>query len=249
MSQPFIQVNNLIKNYETAAGPQNVLSGIDFKLERGQFVALVGPSGSGKTTFFNMLTGIDKPTTGDVRIGDTSITGTLESRLTKWRAKNIGIVFQLFQLLPTLTVAENIMYPMDFTNTYAVKDRRKTALALLERLGIQEQADKTPDMLSGGQQQRVAIARALANQPALVIGDEPTANLDRMSAGIVFDLFQELAIRGTTVIIATHDRELVKNVPKVLELRDGLINHTNLEAAAKRSTQERAAILNAELHH
>jgi putative ABC transport system ATP-binding protein len=242
MAPPFIQVKNLVKNYETVAGPQNVLSNIDFTLQTGEFVALVGPSGSGKTTFLNMLTGVDKPTQGQVQIGDVSITGTPAKKLTKWRAKNVGIVFQLFQLLPTLTVAENIMFPMDFTNTYSSAERRKIALNLLERLGIPEQADKTPDMLSGGQQQRVAIARALANHPPLVIGDEPTANLDRMSAGIVFDLLQELAIQGTTVIITTHDRELVKNVPKILELRDGLINRSSLEAAAVRSTQERAAL-------
>jgi putative ABC transport system ATP-binding protein len=238
MAEPFIQISKLVKTFETPAGPLNVLRGIDLDIHKWDFVALVGPSGSGKTTFLNMLTAVDTPTAGDVMIDGIPITQAPQRRLTKWRARNVGIVFQFFQLLPTLTVAENVMAPMDFANVWKPRERREIPLKLLDRFGIKDQAEKTPDMLSGGQQQRVAIARALANNPPLVVGDEPTGNLDRMSATNVFDLFQQLADRGTTVVIVTHDRELVRNVPKLMEIRDGTIGETTLEAAARRRTQE-----------
>lgn len=238
MAEAFIQIRNLVKTFDTPAGPLNVLRGIDLDVHKGDFVALVGPSGSGKTTFLNMLTAVDAPTTGEIIVGGVPITQVPQRKLTKWRARNVGIVFQFFQLLPTLTVLENVMAPMDFANVWKPKERREIALKLLDRFGIRDQAHKTPDMLSGGQQQRVAIARALANNPPLVVGDEPTGNLDRMSATNVFELFQQLADRGTTVIIVTHDRQLVGHVPKLFELRDGTIGETTLEAAARRRTQE-----------
>jgi putative ABC transport system ATP-binding protein len=238
VAEPFIQIRNLVKTFDTPAGPLNVLRGISLDIHKGDFVALVGPSGSGKTTFLNMLTAVDSPTSGDAIVGGVPITQAPQRRLTKWRARNVGIVFQFFQLLPTLTVVENVMAPMDFANVWKPKERREVALKLLDRFGIKDQANKTPDMLSGGQQQRVAIARALANNPPLVVGDEPTGNLDRMSAQNVFDLFHQLANRGTTVILVTHDRELVRNVPKILELVDGTIGETTLAAAAARRTQE-----------
>jgi putative ABC transport system ATP-binding protein len=238
MAEAFIQIKNLVKTFDTPAGPLNVLRGIDLEIHKGDFVALVGPSGSGKTTFLNMMTAVDTPTTGEIMVGGVPITQVPQRKLTKWRARNVGIVFQFFQLLPTLTVLENVMAPMDFANVWKSKERREIALKLLDRFGIRDQADKTPDMLSGGQQQRVAIARALANNPPLVVGDEPTGNLDRMSATNVFELFQQLADRGTTVIIVTHDRQLVGHVPKLFELRDGTIGETTLEAAARRRTQE-----------
>lgn len=242
MAEPFIQIRNLTKTFNTPAGPLSVLRGIDLDIPKGDFVALIGPSGSGKTTFLNMITGIDSPTSGEVLIDGVNITRTRPGRLTKWRARNVGIIFQFFQLLPTLSVANNVIAPMDFANINKSGERRNAALTLLDRFGIKEQGFKTPDMLSGGQQQRVAIARALANNPPLIVGDEPTGNLDRMSAGIVFDTFRELADNGATVIIVTHDRELVKGVSTVLELTDGLIGHTTLEAAAARRTQELQAL-------
>jgi ABC-type lipoprotein export system ATPase subunit len=238
MSEPFIRVNNLVKTYQTPAGPMNVLHEVNLEVQRGEFVALIGPSGSGKTTFLNMLTGIDKPTKGSIEVGGMNVTRSGERKLTKWRAKNIGIVFQFFQLLPTLSVANNIVAPMDFAKVWQPEERHDVALQLLDRLGIKEQAHKTPDMLSGGQQQRVAIARAMANNPALIIGDEPTANLDRMSAANVFNMFRQLAERGSTIIVVTHDRELVKNVPKILELNNGQIMETTLAAVAHRRTEE-----------
>ncbi|GAB4518565.1 MAG: ABC transporter ATP-binding protein [Anaerolineae bacterium] len=242
MAESFIKVRNLTKTYTTPAGPLNVLRGIDLDISRGEFVSLIGPSGSGKSTFLNMLTAIDNPSTGEVLVDGINITQARQRQLTKWRARNVGIVFQFFQLLPTLTVLQNVIAPMDFANQWKPKERRERAHHLLDMLGIGDQANKTPDMLSGGQQQRVAIARALANEPALIIGDEPTGNLDRMSANNVFEIFGELAKRGSTILIVTHDRELVKSAPKVLELTDGLVGHTTLEAAAARRTQELQAL-------
>jgi putative ABC transport system ATP-binding protein len=241
MSEPLIQVSNLVKTYDTPAGPMNVLRGIDIEINRGNFIALVGPAGGGKTTFLNMITGIDKPTTGEVIVDGIDVSNSSERKLTRWRGRSIGIVFQFFQLLPTLTVLENVIMPMDFCNTYAPNERREKAMALLERFDIDDQAHKTPDMLSGGQQQRVAIARALANNPPLIIGDEPTGNLDRMSAAVVFETFFEMQEQGHTIIIVTHDREIVRDVPTVLHMKDGLIEGTVLDAAARRSTREHQA--------
>jgi putative ABC transport system ATP-binding protein len=176
-----------------------------------------------------------------VIVDGVDVSTTAERKLTRWRARNIGIVFQFFQLLPTLTVLENIMMPMDFAGVHSRKDRSEKALALLERFDVASQADKTPDLLSGGQQQRVAIARALANDPVLLVGDEPTGNLDHMSAAVVFETFYELQDQGQTVVIVTHDKEVVQDVPTVLKISDGLIESTPLEAAAKRQTREQQA--------
>ena len=221
MNEPYIQIRNLVKHYETPSGPLPVLQGIDLDIKQGDFVAIVGPSGVGKTTLLNMITAIDDPNDGEVTIGGMPVTRTPQQKLTKWRARSMGIVFQFFQLLPTMSVLHNIMFPMDYANVHEVSQRREQALGWLARLDIEDQAEKRPDMLSGGQQQRAAIARALANNPPLLIGDEPTANLDRMSAKNVFNVFQELADQGTTVIITTYDREIVQNVPSVLELHNG----------------------------
>lgn len=231
MSQPYVTIRNLHKAYTTPAGSLPVLRDIDLDIHQGDFVAIVGASGVGKTTLLNMLTGVDAPNSGEIVIGDRSVTDTSTSR-TKWRAKNIGIVFQLFQLLPTLSVVENVVFPMDFTNTHKRSERHSIAIDLLDQFGIADQAEKTPDMLSGGQQQRVAIARAMATHPPLLIGDEPTANLDRMSASNVFNTFQSLADQGTTVIITTHDRDLVKNVPVVYELAGGLLSRVESSVPA-----------------
>jgi putative ABC transport system ATP-binding protein len=249
MAEPIITVKGLVKTFDTPAGPLNVLRGIDLTVERGDFIALVGPSGSGKTTFLNMITGIDRPTSGSVIVDGVDVVNTPQRDLTRWRGRTIGIVFQFFQLLPTLTVLENVKMPMDFCRVYDPKERRERAMELLDRLGIADQAHKTPDMLSGGQQQRVAIARALANDPPLIVGDEPTGNLDRMSATNVFRIFHELRDQGRTVLIVTHDRELVYDVPRVLVLADGLIEATTFEAAAKRRSEElRAARLRTQEH-
>lgn len=242
MPEPLIQVSNLVKTYETAAGPLNVLRGIDININQGDFVALVGPSGGGKTTFLNMIAGIDTPTSGSVMVDGVDVVHAPERKLTKWRGRTIGIVFQFFQLLPTMSVLHNVMAPMDFCNVHKPSERRDRAMALLERFDVAEQANKTPDLLSGGQQQRVAIARALANDPPLIIGDEPTGNLDRMSAAVVFETLYELQEQGRTIVLVTHDREVVQDVPRLYALSDGLLEATTLEAAARRRTQELQAL-------
>ena len=242
MPEPFIKTSSLVKTYDTPVGPLKVLRGIDLELRKGSFVALVGPSGVGKTTFLNMLTGIDKPTSGKVFVGGMDVTNDSESKLTRWRGRNIGIVFQFSQLLPTLTVLENVVMPMDFCNVHKREERRDRAMELLRRFDILDQAHKTPDLLSGGQQQRVSIARALANDPPLLIGDEPTSNLDHLSAAVVFDAFHELQAQGHTIVIVTHDRDLVRDVPAVLALRNGLVEAAPLDVAAQRRSREQEAL-------
>ena len=233
---PFIEISNLHKTYKTQAGVLDVLTGVDLTINKGEFNVILGPSGSGKSTFLNMLTGIDKPSHGEVKVNNIKVSH--KRNLTRWRGRNVGIVFQQFQLLPTLTVLENVVMPMDFCGVYKPNERKDTAMSLLEKFDVAEQANKTPDLLSGGQQQRVAIARALANDPALIIGDEPTANLDRMSAKVVFDTFHELAEQGHTIVLVTHDRELAISGPNILVLQNGFIDRSTPEEAGKRRTEE-----------
>jgi putative ABC transport system ATP-binding protein len=220
--EPLISLTQVRKVYKTKAGALEVLKGIDFQVGAGEFVSIVGPSGSGKSTLINMITGIDRPTEGDVYVANERLTRMSENRVAKWRGRNVGVVFQFFQLLPTLTVVENVMMPMHYTGTHAGK-RRQRALELLERVDLPDVADKYPSQISGGQQQRAAIARALANDPKLIVGDEPTGNLDVVSAGLVFALFEELVAQGTTIVMVTHDRDLAGQVPHVVEVRDGRI--------------------------
>jgi len=223
MAEPFVMTRDLVKHYASQTEVLEVLRGINLDVHSGDFVAVIGPSGAGKTTLLNMITGIDKPTRGDVIVGGKSLAQTPPDKLIKWRARNIGIVFQFFQLLPTISVVDNVVFPMDYAGVHKPSERRDYALSWLARLGIEDQAYKRPDMLSGGQQQRAAIARALANNPPLIIGDEPTANLDRMSAQNVFDIFQERADQGAAVIITTYDRDIVEHIPIVYELHNGLL--------------------------
>jgi putative ABC transport system ATP-binding protein len=182
----------------------------------------VGPSGSGKSTLINMITGIDRPTSGEVVVVGERLTGMSENKVAKWRGKNVGVVFQFFQLLPTLTVMENVTMPMHYAGTYK-GERRERAMELLELVEIPDCFDKYPSQISGGQQQRAAIARALSNDPQLLVGDEPTGNLDTVSAGLMFALFEELVDQGKTIIMVTHDRELAGNIPRVEEVRNGML--------------------------
>jgi putative ABC transport system ATP-binding protein len=220
--KPLISLEQVRKVYKTKAGKLEVLKGVDFQVGEGEFVAIVGPSGSGKSTLINMITGIDRPTEGEVHVANERLTRMSENRVAKWRGRNVGVVFQFFQLLPTLTVLENVMMPMNYVGTYAGQ-RRERAMGLLERVDLPEVAHKYPSQISGGQQQRAAIARALANDPKLIVGDEPTGNLDTLSAGLVFALFEELVAQGTTIVMVTHDRDLAGQVPHVVEVRDGRI--------------------------
>ena len=219
-----IDIRQLCKAYPTPAGEFFALHDVDLQVRRGEFVAVVGKSGAGKTTLVNMVTGIDRPTTGQVRVGSRDIHHMSEDQIAAWRGQTVGIVMQFFQLLPMLTCAQNVMLPMDFAGLYAAPgERRARALELLKRVGIAEHADKLPSAVSGGQRQRVAIARALANDPILLAADEPTGNLDSKTAGAVFDLFLTLVDEGKTILLVTHDRELAARTARTVHLADGRI--------------------------
>lgn len=219
--RPLIELNNVVKIYETGGVAFKALRGVDLSVSSGEFVGLIGKSGSGKTTLINMVTGIDHPTSGEVWVDGSPVHTLNENQLAIWRGTTIGVVFQFFQLLPTLTVIENVMLPMDFRNVYAPDDRSAVALSLLEEVEMAEQAFKLPSELSGGQQQRVAIARALANDPPLIVADEPTGNLDSKTAAGVFDLFERLVSDGKTILMVTHDNDLATRVSRTLHVVDG----------------------------
>jgi ABC-type lipoprotein export system ATPase subunit len=222
-NSPMIDLRNVNKNYKTAVGDYPALKGIDLCIDAGEFVSIIGKSGSGKSTLLNMITGIDRPTTGEVFVNGTAVHEMGENRMARWRGKNLGIVFQFFQLLPTISVIENIMLPMDFCRTYPMREREKRALSLLEMVELADHAYKLPTALSGGQQQRVAIARALANDPPVIIADEPTGNLDSKTAEAVFTLFNNLVAQGKTIIIVTHDSGLAKRTHRTALIADGEI--------------------------
>jgi putative ABC transport system ATP-binding protein len=219
-----IELRGLQKAYETEAGPFLALRGIDLQVERGEFVAVLGKSGSGKSTLINMMTGIDRPSHGEVLVNDRPIHLLSEGEMAVWRGTNMGIVFQFFQLLPTLTVLENIILPMDFCGLYTRQERVDRAMYLLELVEMPEQARKLPTAVSGGQQQRAAIARALANDPPIIVADEPTGNLDSKTANAIFDLFQKLVAEGKTFLMVTHDHDLAHRVTRTLTITDGLIS-------------------------
>ena len=218
-----IALQGVTKSYKTAAGDVPVLKGIDLALEAGEFVSIVGKSGSGKTTLLNMIAGIDRPSSGEVWVNNTALHKMSEGQMAHWRGRNLGIVFQFFQLLPTLSVLENIMLPMDFCGKYPYSERKQRALHLLELVGLADHAYKLPLALSGGQQQRVAISRALANDPPVLIADEPTGNLDSKTASSVFELFHELAAQGKSVVIVTHDSSLSSRTHRTTLIADGEI--------------------------
>ena len=218
-----IQVADLVKSYPVGGGHLTILKGISFDVHEGEFVTIVGPSGNGKSTLLNMITGIDRPSSGEVIVTGRNVGQMSENQLAAWRGQHIGIVFQFFQLLPSLSLIQNIILPMDFARKYTFRERRERAMHLLETVGLADQAGKLPGMVSGGQQQRAAIARALANDPQLMVADEPTGNLDTRNAQDVFDLFSKLVDSGKTLVIVTHDKELARRVPRVVEIIDGKI--------------------------
>lgn len=229
-SYPLIHLRDVSKTYHTSSGSFHALRSVNLEIGPGQLVAVVGKSGSGKTTLLNMMAGIDRPASGSVEVNGTRIDNMTERVLAPWRGINIGIVFQFFQLLPTLTVAENIMLPMDFCNTFPKTARRKRAFQLLEMVDIVAHADKLPAALSGGQQQRAAIARALANDPPVLIADEPTGNLDSITSRSIFKLFTDLSKGDKTVVIVTHERELVGSFDAVYEINDGTLSSSRPDA-------------------
>jgi putative ABC transport system ATP-binding protein len=218
-----MQLSDVVKAYPLSGSEFVAINHLSLDIAQGEFVAVVGRSGSGKTTLLNLLAGIDRPTSGTVRVAGADLGSLSESGLAAWRGRSVGLVFQFFQLLPTLTVAENVLLPMDFARTIPVGQRRGRAQQLLERVGVGDQADKLPATLSGGQQQRAAVARALANDPPVLLADEPTGNLDSATADAVLALFADLHADGRTVVVVTHEREIRAIVGREVTLVDGRV--------------------------
>jgi ABC-type lipoprotein export system ATPase subunit len=233
-----IELRQVVKTYRSAAGDFTAVKGVDLQVDDGEFVAVIGKSGSGKSTLINMITGIDRPTAGEILVGDVAVHKLREGRLAEWRGRNIGVIFQFFQLLPTLSVIENVMLPMDFCHMYSMRERRERAMQLLEEVDLTEHARKLPSRLSGGQQQRVAIARALANDPPILVADEPTGNLDSKTAEAVFRLFERLVAGGKTILMVTHDNDLAERVTRTLIISDGEIIEEYLAETFPALTEE-----------
>ena len=218
---PLLVLRGVSREYDTPAGPFSALNDVSLSINAGEFVAVVGESGSGKSTLLALLAGIDRPTRGEVTIDGTQVHALAEHQLSPWRGRAVGIVFQFFQLLPTLTAAENVMLPMDFCATFPPRERRARAESLLERLGVVDQRDKLPSTLSGGQQQRVAVARALANAPTLLLADEPTGNLDSRTSDAMLAIFAQIARDGQTIVMVTHEHRAIQHATRVVTLVDG----------------------------
>jgi len=218
-----VDLRQVVKTYTDSAVPFIALKGIDLHIDGGEFLSIIGKSGSGKSTLINMITGIDRPTSGQVLVGGTAVHDLDEEGLALWRGQAVGVIFQFFQLLPTLTAVENVILPMDYSRLYAPRERPERALHLLEQVGMIDEAHKLPAELSGGQLQSVAIARALANDPPLLAADEPTGNLDTRTADRVLDLFEALVDEGKTIIMVTHDEDLARRALRTVVLADGQI--------------------------
>jgi len=218
-----IELRQVGKTYETAAGDFVALEDVDLKVDPGEFVAVIGKSGSGKSTLINMITGIDRPTSGQVLVGDTAVHKLNEGQIAVWRGRQVGVVFQFFQLLPTLTLVENVMLPMDFCDMYSMREREERAMDLLAQVELTDHAHKLPTAISGGQQQRAAIARALANDPPILVADEPTGNLDSVTSESIFNLFEELVASDKTILMVTHDLDLARRATRTILLVDGQI--------------------------
>jgi putative ABC transport system ATP-binding protein len=222
-AEKIVEIKDVHKAYEVGGGTVPVLKGLDLSVEPGEFLAITGPSGNGKSTLLNMITGIDRPTSGEVLAIGSPVNEMSENQLAAWRGENIGIIFQFFQLLPALSLEQNVQMPMEFAGKFSRKERRERARYLLDLVELGDQAHKLPGMVSGGQQQRAAIARALANDPPLLVADEPTGNLDSKTAETIFDLFLKLVDQGKTLLMVTHDTNLVERIPRIVEIRDGFI--------------------------
>ena len=223
VSEPFINLAGVHKTYRMGRLDYPALRGIDLEIGAGELVAIVGPSGSGKTTILNLVTGIDRPTAGTVTVGGRRIDTMSEEELAVWRGQHVGVVFQFFQLLPTLSALENAVLPLDFARRGSKRERFARARHNLDLVGLGDKVGHLPAELSGGEQQRVAIARALATDPKLIIGDEPTGNLDSVTAAEMFELFKRLNQEGKTVVYVTHDRELARQAHRIVSIRDGLV--------------------------
>jgi ABC-type lipoprotein export system ATPase subunit len=230
-NEAMIEMRDVVKKFKNAAGEFIVLKGIDLTLNKGEFISIVGKSGSGKSTLLNMLTGIDHPTSGKVIIGGVDVYALTESERSLWRGRNLGIVFQFFQLLPMLTLQENVMLPMDYVNAYDEADRPQRALELLDMVGLAKQAHKLPAAVSTGQQQAAAIARAMATNPPIIVADEPTGNLDSRSADAIIEVFEKLVLQGKTIVMVTHDPSMTERTSRNIIISDGeLIDETIAKA-------------------
>ena len=244
---PLIELRHLAKRYPTPAGAVTALNNINLTVDRGEFVAVIGKSGSGKSTLINTITGIDRSTTGEVLVCGTPIHTLDENQLALWRGRNLGVIFQFFQLLPTLTLLENVMLPMELAQRFKPRERQTRALDLLNQVDMIEQADRLPSAVSGGQQQRVAIARALANDPAVLVADEPTGSLDARTGDAVFDLFERLVAEGKTVLMVTHDRDLASRVSRVVLIANGELADRQIAQALPMLTHSEMVQLSARL--
>ena len=222
-NHPIVDIKDVVKRFPVGSAEITILKGISFQVQKGEFLSIVGPSGNGKSTLLNMITGIDRPSSGEIVVTGRQVHKMSEDMLAAWRGENVGIIFQFFQMLPALSLLQNVILPMDLANKYSPKERRQRAEHLLEIVGLGDQMTKLPSMVSGGQQQRAAIARALANDPPLLVADEPTGNLDSATSHDVFDLFSEVVSQGKTLLMVTHDKELARRVPRVVEILDGKI--------------------------
>ena len=241
-SHHLIDLRAVVKDYTTDAGPFRALDGIDLQVDRGEFISVVGRSGCGKSTLMNMITGIDRATAGVVTVAGQDLAQLSEGKTAEWRGRTIGVIFQFFQLLPTLTVVENVMLPMDFGGLWTPRERFDRAMDLLERVSMADQARKLPSSTSGGQQQRVAVARALANDPPLLVADEPTGNLDSSTADVVFELFEAFVEQGRTIVTVTHDSELAKRTRRMVHMADGLILDGTLDLPGLEPTRSTVAV-------
>ncbi|NOH02390.1 MAG: ABC transporter ATP-binding protein [Chloroflexi bacterium] len=223
---PLIELRAAVKVYDSLAGPVTALNKVDLQIFQGEFLVITGKSGSGKTTLVNILTGLDRATSGEIWVNGEPLHRFGPERAAKLRGKTMGVVFQSFELLPTLTVLQNVMLPMDFARRYPAWEQRKRALSLLEQVEIAEHARKLPTALSGGQQQRLAIARAMANDPAILVADEPTGSLDSATAAVIMDIFEKLIEQGRTVFMVTHDEDIAQRGSRIVTLADGEIVHS-----------------------
>jgi len=221
--EPLIRLREVVKRYKTAAGEFTALQGINLEVYPGEFLGIIGKSGAGKTTLINMLTGVDHATSGEVWMDGVAVHSLDENRLATWRGRNVGVIYQSFYLMPTLSLLQNVALPMDMCGLYRGRSSVQRALELLRLVELEEHARKLPSAISGGQQQRVAIARALANDPPLIVADEPTGRLDSLTAETIFKVFTHLIAQGKTILMVTHDQGLARRMSRTLHLVDGQI--------------------------
>lgn len=220
-----ILLEQVVKDYETPAGPFRALEDVTIEILQGEFVAIIGKSGAGKTTLVNMITGVDHPTQGKVLVGDATLHHMNETQLSLWRGRNLGVIYQSFHLLPGISLVDNVLLPMDFCGIYRGQQSRDRAMELLRQVGLEDHARKLPSEISGGQQQRVAIARALANNPPVIVADEPTGRLDSVTAEAIFEIFESLVSQGKTIVMVTHDQGQAQRVSRRLQIVDGRVSN------------------------